>query len=216
MISQNYSSFDFRSPGRVPIVRMTEDAPSTGRAGHVVAGILQLSLLRAAGIAEFGDSRQCFLNSLAPLVAFPLVSGLYGVVSGDGLDAVTALLGTLVALLAPSVLSEAMARLWWREREWLRYATAFNWSRWAMLLALGAGLMLMGLLAGAGLGEHEAVAVGLVAVAAYGLVLDWFVAWVGLRLAWWQAAILVIVVNGGAAMLFIGPHLLAGGGGESS
>ena len=101
------------------------------------------------------------------------------------------MLGGLVALLAPPVLSEAMARLLGREREWLRYATAFNWSRWAMLLALGAGLMLMGMLAGAGLvgaggGGGRAAGGGRLQPCAR-LVRRR----VGLRLDWWQAAVLV-------------------------
>jgi hypothetical protein len=176
----------------------------------VLLGIIQLALLRAEGMQQFGDSRQSFLNSLAPLVAFPLVGGLLGLLSGTGVDELSALLGALVALLAPPVLSEAMARLFGRRQEWLRYATAFNWSRWAMLLALGAALVMMGVLTAAGLGERAAATVGLAAVAVYSVVLDWFVARVGLRLAWWQAAVLVIAVNTGAALLSLGPRLLGG------
>jgi hypothetical protein len=179
------------------------------RAHHLLLGVLQLALLRAEGMAQFDDSPKSFLNSLAPLIAFPLVGGVLGVLSGAGLDAVAALLGTLVALLAPPVLSEMLARFWGREREWLRYATAFNWSRWAMLLALGAALLLMSLLTEAGLAAHTAVVLGLLAVAGYGAVLEWFVARVGLRLVWWRAAVLVLVVEVGAALLFLAPRLLA-------
>jgi hypothetical protein len=52
--------------------------------------------------------------------------------------------------------------------------------------------------------------VGLLVVAAYGVVLEWFVARVGLRLVWWRAAVLVLVVEAGVALLFLTPHLLAG------
>lgn len=183
---------------------------SRERAGHVLMGILQLALLRAEGLEQFGDSPKSFLNSLAPLIAFPLAGGLLGVLSGAGLDAVAALLGTIVALLAPPVLSEILARFWGRQREWLRYATAFNWSRWAMLLAFCGALALMSMLATLGLGSRTAVTLGLLAVAAYGVVLEWFVARVGLRLVWWRAAVLVLVVEVGAALLFLTPHLLAG------
>jgi hypothetical protein len=179
------------------------------RAGHVLLGVLQLALLSREGIEQFAGTGRSFLNSLAPLIAFPLAGGVLGLLSGAGLDAVEALLGTLVALLTPPVLSELLARWWGREREWLRYATAFNWSRWAMLLALGLALALMGMLASAGLGQRTATAFGLLAVAAYGVVLDWFVARVGLRLAGWQAAVLVVVVNVGAGLLFMAPRLLA-------
>ena len=135
--------------------------------------------------------------------------------SGAGADELAGLLGALVGLLAPPVLSEVMARLFGRQQEWLRYATAFNWSRWAMLLALGVGLMLMATLVSAGLDEPAAVGVGLVAILAYGVVLDVFVARVGLRLAWWQAALVVITVNGacGAAGPGAAPAGRAAGGG---
>ncbi len=180
------------------------------RGSQVLLGVLQLGLFRQRGIERFAGTGRAFLNSLAPLVAFPLAGGVLGLLSGAGLDAVAALLGTLVALLTPPVLSEMLARRWGREREWLRYATAFNWSRWAMLVALTAALALMGLLASAGLGQRAAVAFGLLAVAVYGVVLDWFVARVGLRLAGWQAAVLVVVVNVGAGLLFLAPRFLAG------
>jgi sterol desaturase/sphingolipid hydroxylase (fatty acid hydroxylase superfamily) len=182
----------------------------SGRAGDIALGILQLALLQAEGIGQFGDSRPAFLASLVPLIAFPLVGGLLGLLSGAGLAELAALLGALVGLLAPPVLSEAMAGRFGRQQEWLRYATAFNWTRWAMVLALGAGLMLMALLAAVGLGHPAAVALGLLLVLTYGVVLDLFVARVGLRLAWWRAALLVFIVNGGSALLWLGPRLLAG------
>jgi hypothetical protein len=178
------------------------------RPGHLLMGILQLAMLRSEGIDQFGASPAAFLNSLAPLIAFPLVGGILRLAAGGGLDAVVTLLGAVVALLAPPVLSEVLARLWGREREWLRYATAFNWSRWAMLLALGMSLMFMAFLIAVGLAERTALVLGLLALAAYGVVLDWFVARVGLRLVWWQAALLVVVVNVGAALLFLTPRFL--------
>lgn len=180
------------------------------RGGQVVPGILQLALLRAEGIRQFGDSRQCFLNSLAPLLAFPLVGAVLDLLSGAGPEDLAALLAGLVALLAPPVLSERMAWLFGRQPDWLRYATAFNWSRWAMLLALGGGFILMAMLAALGIAERTAVMLGLFAVLTYSLVLDWFVARVGLRLSAWRAALLVGVVNTGAALLSVGPHLLFG------
>ena len=180
------------------------------RGGHLVLGILQLALLRAEGMRQFGDSAQSFLTSLAPLLAFPLMGAVLDLLSGAGPEDLAALLGGLVALLAPPVLSEAMAGLFGRRQEWLRYATAFNWSRWAMLLAVGAALTLMGMLATIGLPERAAVALALVAVVSYSIVLDWFVARVGLRLTPWRAAAVVIVVNSGAALLTLGPRLLVG------
>ena len=56
---------------------------------------------------------------------------------------------TVVAQLAPPVLSHALARRWGREHLWLHYATAYNWCYWAhpghlgrtvLTTVLGAGL----------------------------------------------------------------------------
>ncbi len=177
--------------------------------GQVLHGVLQLALLRAEGFGRFGNSRHAFLSSLMPLLAFPVGGALFDLLTGGGIDDLSDLLGSVVALLAPPVLSEAMARRFGRQREWLRYATAFNWTRWVMLLALAAAVVLMVMLASLGLDGRTAVVTGLLALAGYAVVLDWFMASAGLRLVWWRAAELVIVVNSGAALLFIVPRVLA-------
>jgi hypothetical protein len=175
-----------------------------------VQGLFRLAFFRADGIEQFGDTPQAFLASLAPLVAFPLAGALLGILSGGGLDALGGLLSTLVAVLAPPVISHLLARRWGREAPWLRYATAFNWTRWAMLLALTASVPLMAMLSQLGLGQRGAIGLGLLGVAVYGVMLDWFVARVGLGLGWARAAVIVVLVNVGAAALFLGPRLVAG------
>jgi hypothetical protein len=174
----------------------------------LMLGIMRLALLRADGIGQFGDTRQCFLNSLAPLVAFPLVAALIGLVSGVGAAALTALLVVLVAILAPPVISHVLARVWGREPEWLRYATAFNWLRLAMMAAFVLSLPAMAVMVAAGLGEEGAMTTGLLGVALYNLLLDWFLARVGLRLDGWRAALLVMTVQAGVAALLFAPALV--------
>ena len=66
---------------------------------------------------------------------FPLVGGALMLLGGGGLDALSDLLATLCALLAPPVLSFEVARLWGREAAWLRFATAFNWCQWVPVFA---------------------------------------------------------------------------------
>jgi hypothetical protein len=173
----------------------------------LMLGIMRLAMLRADGIGQFGDTRQSFLNSLAPLVAFPLVAAMLGMLSGVGAGALTALLVVLVAVLAPPVISHLLARLWGRESEWLRYATAFNWLRLAMMGAFALSLPAMAILVAAGLGEEGAMTTGLLGVALYNLLLDWFLARVGLRLDGWRAALLVMTVQAGVAVLIFAPAL---------
>ena len=71
----------------------------------IVLGIVRLARGRADGIRQFGATRDAFLASLAPLIAFPLVGGALMLLGGGGLGALSDLLATLCALLAPPVLS---------------------------------------------------------------------------------------------------------------
>ena len=80
------------------------------RAGDDAAG----ARTKKAGLLLFGATREAFLASLAPLIAFPLVGGALMVLGGGGLEAFTDLLATLCALLAPPVLSFEVARFWGR------------------------------------------------------------------------------------------------------
>jgi hypothetical protein len=173
-----------------------------------MVGIVRLALLRADGIGQFAGTRQSFLNSLAPLLAFPLVGALLGILSGVGAGAVSALLAVLVAVLTPPVISHLLARVWDREVEWLRYATAFNWLRLAMMAAFLISLPAMAILAASGVGEEGAMTTGLLGVALYNLLLDWFLARVGLRLNGWRAALLVMAVQAGVALLIFAPALV--------
>ena len=64
------------------------------------------------------------------------------VAQGKTEDAATDFLATLIALLAPPVISQALARRWGRQERWFRFATAINWCQWALPL-LGAVLVLI-------------------------------------------------------------------------
>ena len=176
-------------------------------------GAALLARGRPEGMARFGATPQAFLASLAPMVAFPLVGFLILLGSGRGLLGFSALLVSLVAQLAPPVLSYALAAQWGRADRWLRYATAFNWCQWAIpAVALG---MMVGLQVGMsfGLGESAAFRLLGVGLIGYGLWLNWLLARHGLALSPGRAAALVALVNVGAVGLLLAPglimHLLA-------
>ncbi|MGC8470154.1 MAG: hypothetical protein ACP5NI_09650, partial [Acetobacteraceae bacterium] len=63
-------------------------------------GILLLARGKAQGLAEFDSSREAFLASLAPWIAFPLVASLLLALRGGLLLAAEEFLATLCALLA--------------------------------------------------------------------------------------------------------------------
>jgi len=180
-----------------------------GGEGNPLFGILLLGRGRAAGMAQFGATPNAYLASLAPLVAFPLVGALLLILRGDPIEALTDFLEVICALLAPAVLSQALARFWRCEAAWLRYATAFNWCQWLMPLVLTLALIVFGIALQLGLPERAA-GIGVVGVLAlYALWLHWFVARHGLGLSGWRSAGLVVVVNVGTLVMLLVPGFLA-------
>jgi hypothetical protein len=175
--------------------------------GSIVIGVVRLARGRADGILQFGGTRDAFLASLAPLLAFPLVGGVLMLLGGGGLTAVSDLLATLCALVAPPVLSFEVARLWGREAIWLRFATAFNWCQWVIPVVASLLLVVLGTLAGLGLPRSAARAGVVLGLVSYGLWLHWFVARHGLGLSWLRAAVLVAGVNLVTVLLVLGPRM---------
>ena len=171
-------------------------------------GMVRLARGRVDGLAQFGDTAQAFLASLAPLLAFPIVGAALLLTTDGPIRALATLFATLVAQLAPAVLSHALARAWGREAQWLRYATAFNWCQWALPLAAMALLLVLQFALRLGLPEDAADQVLILGLAAYGLWLNWLLARYGLSLSRGRAAALVALTNLGTLVLAIGPRLL--------
>ena len=176
--------------------------------GYIVVGIVRLARGRADGLLQFGATREAFLASLAPLIAFPLVGGVLMMLGGGGLDALADLLATLCALLAPPVLSFEVARWWGREDAWLRFATAFNWCQWIIPILLSLLLLVFGSLTMAGLPPDTARGCVLFGLVGYGLWLHCFLARHGLRLTWLRAGLMVVCVNLATVLLVAGPRVL--------
>ncbi len=172
-------------------------------------GIWLVARGRVAGMARFGGTTQSFLSSLAPLLAFPIAGSLILLVRDGPLPAIDLLAVTLVAQLAPPVLSHLVAVRWGRGPEWLHYATAYNWCYWAIPVVAMVLMIVLGTAMRGGMEPEAAVQTFFLAVAAYSLWLHWFLARHGLALSRWRAALLVVLVNGGTLVLALGPHLLA-------
>jgi len=183
-------------------------ARGVGGAPNILLGVVRLATGRADGLAQFGNSTQAFLTSLAPLIAFPLVGTALLIANGGGLPALSDLLATLCALLAPPVLSWWLARLWRREALWLRFATAFNWCQWAIPVVASILLVVLGLLMAVGLPNRAAGMVAVLGLVSYGLWLHWFLARRGLQLSTARAVLFVLCVNLATAALVVGPRVL--------
>ena len=189
---------------------MSDPAPrGSGRRPSILVGVGRLVRGRADGLRHFGNTGQAFLASLAPLIAFPLVGSILMVIGGGaGMPALSNLLATFCALLAPPVLSWWFARRWGREEQWPRFATAFNWCQWGIAAVAALLLLLLGLLMAGGLPNRLAGLVFVFTLVGYGLWLHWFVARHGLALSGGRAALLVLGVNLGTAALVTLPSLL--------
>lgn len=171
-----------------------------------IIGAAQVATGRPEGLQRFGDTPRAFLAALAPWLAIPVVGALILLLAGNGIEALSTLALTLVGQLAPAVLSHALATRWQREAEWLRYAIAFIWCQWAIMIVFLGTLVAAPILIGAGLAQAGSL-LG-IALTGYGLWLHWTLARYGLLLPRGRAALLVAVVNLGTALLVMGPLLL--------
>jgi hypothetical protein len=188
---------------------VSQHSPRRPPGRSVVAGMARIARGRRDGLAQFGDTTQAFLASLAPLLAFPFVGGALALLGGRTELAVTDLLATLCGLLAPAVLSYELARLWRRDGLWLRFATAFNWCQWLLPLLGSVLMVLLGMATAGGLSPRAGGMLLVLCLGGYGLWLHWFLARHGLQLSGLRAALLVLVVNFGTVLLVLGPRLLA-------
>jgi hypothetical protein len=176
---------------------------------NIIVGILRIARGRADGVDYFGSTPQAFLSSLAPLIAFPLVSAVVGLFTEGPRRALTGLAMTLCALLTPAVLSFELARIWKRTDAWVRFATAFNWCEWILPVLACLILVPLAVAISAGMDEAMAKLLLLSCLGFYGLWLHWFLARKALALSGIRAFVLVLLVNLGTAVTVIGPRLLA-------
>jgi hypothetical protein len=176
---------------------------------RILLGIFRVATGHADGLAQFGDTPEAFLGSLAPLVAFPLVGALLMLGEGETLTALTDLLATLCALLAPAVLSYEVARFWGRAALWTRFAVAFNWCQWAIPALAVMLVVLVGILLTLGVPSNVGLLLVVAGLGGYGLWLHWFLARHGLGLSVARAVVLVAGINLATILLVLGPRLLA-------
>ncbi len=176
---------------------------------QAASGVARLARFRADGLEAFDASPNGLLNALAPWLAFALVGCVLMLVAGYAREAVGDLLGSVVALLTPPVVSQVLARLWGRQAAWLRYAVAFAWCQWIMPVALLAALMGSGMLMAFGLPERAAETIAALAMLAYALSLHSFVIRRALDLSRWRTAFMLLAVNLATLLVVLGPTFLA-------
>jgi hypothetical protein len=166
--------------------------------------MLQLAAGRAQGVTFFGADVDAFLSSLAPLVAFALVSGGLVALAGKPRLAMELFLVSVIGMLAPAVIAHPLCRRWQREAYWPLYANILNWAR---LMFLMLAPMALGVAAAA---PGAAWAIG-IALMLYVLWFQWFVARTALRLSALRALALMAATQIGSNLLVLLPMLADGG-----
>ncbi len=161
----------------------------------IIRGIARLARGRGEGMAEFPATVDGFLVSLTPLLGFSFVGAAAAVAQSDAATGLAWLLFSLVGLLAPAVLSHAIARRWGREEDWLRYATAYNWVQCALPLAGIPMVLAIQIMVGMGLPASAAANIGLLGLFFYLLWLSWVMARAGLDLSRGRAVRFVVIVT---------------------
>jgi hypothetical protein len=174
----------------------------------ILAGIFRLATGRADGFARFEPTHQAFMTSLAPLLGLPIVGFLMMLSNGLLRAGLSDLLATCCAVMAPPVISHALARAWGREAQWLRFAVAFNWCQWVIPMVVALVLLVAELAVESGMPIGVAAILATCLLAGYGLWLHFFLSRRGLGLSRGRAVLLVLAINIGTLLLAMGPRLL--------
>ena len=117
---------------------------------------------------------------------------------------------TLVAVLAPAVVSHFLARAFGRDAYWLRYAVALNWLQGAFQVpALLVVVWVVLTIANGVPGDLILPQIVLLVLLVYMLAQFWFLARVALALRGWMAVLCVILLNAVIAALVFGPQIVA-------
>jgi hypothetical protein len=174
----------------------------------VLKGVFLLARGKAAGIAEFGNSNDALLASLAPLIAFPLVATLLIGLEGQPESAIESFLSRLCVVLAVSVTTQALAAVAKREALWVRTATALNWSFWLIIpLLLMAGFT-GAVMVSAGMSQMVAIYILISAMGAYLFWFNWFTVRCGLQVGIIQALGIVVMTNMIVLLLSVAPIMI--------
>ena len=187
-----------RGPGSQPPIRRTG------------LGLLLIAVGRREGLEDFGNTPDAYLASLAPLIAFALVSCVLGAAAGHVRQAAQVFLMLVCSWLAPAVISHPIARVWARAEAWPRYANIVNWSQILMFLVLSAATAAAKAAVAAGLPPHSVLAAGGIGVVVYAVWFHWFVARGTLNLSRWRTVVLLLAVALGTNAIVSVPLLATG------
>jgi hypothetical protein len=175
-------------------------------------GLFYLAIGRREGFDDFGNTADAYLASLAPLVAFALVSGVLAAASGAVHLAALGFLFSLCAMLAPAVISHPLCRFWGRGENWPRYANILNWGQMLMFLIFSLASAAAKAAVAAGLPAKPVLALMVLAVFGYAVWFQWFVARGAVQVSRGRTVLLLLATMLGTNVLISAPLLVAGDG----
>lgn len=177
---------------------------------HILRSIWLAATFRKDGLRQFQSTRDAYLTSLAPIAALVLVAGI-GLAARFGLlFSIRVVLLMASGILAPQVVSHFYASLVGRERQWLGYSVAFNWSQWAIPIFGVIMLLVMGMLTALGFPEATASSLARLGIASYALALYVFITKHSLDISMIGSIFFIIAVNVTCSVLLIAPSLFEG------
>jgi hypothetical protein len=177
----------------------------------IIRGLWRLAKGERAGITEFGSNLDHFYASLAPLIGIPLAGAMVTALHGSWKEAAVGFLARLVAVLLLPLAVYEFARLFGRQKDWLRTATVLNWSFWMLFPALVVAAFFGAILAQCGLTMALAELLTLGLMGAYLLWYRLFALAAGLGVSFWQAGVIVLVSSVAMAIVTVVPILLGFG-----
>lgn len=176
---------------------------------RVLRGIFLLARGRTEGFDEFGNEASDVVGSLVPLAALAAAAGVMSLLAGHGADALTDTAMLAVAMLAPSVVSHALANAAGRGALWPRFIATFNWCQWVLPVVGLMILLAVSVLATLGMPQMTAAQIALFSLLGYALWLQWFLARNALSLQAGPAALMVLMINAASAGFMFVPRWLA-------
>jgi small-conductance mechanosensitive channel len=196
-------------PGREgrPPDRGPGSGKQTRRAG---LGLLLIAIGRREGLQDFGNTTEAYLASLAPLVAFALVSTVLAAAAGQVHVALLGFLLLICSWLAPAVISHPLCRRWGKQDAWPRYANILNWGQMLMFLVFSVGSAAARAAIAAGLPANPTLVVAGGAVLIYAIWFQWFVARGVVQVSRWRTVLLILAVMAGTNLLLSIPLLASG------
>ncbi len=172
--------------------------------GTIFQGVVGIARGDASAFRHFGRTERSFLISLVPIAAFVVIGSQTSILSGQVARALLELLASTCALLVPPVVSHWFAQRWNRADRWLRFATAFNWCQFALMVCVLIAITVGSLFGGRGVGVALAFCLGI-----YALWLHWFLVKQGLVVSSGRAIGVVVCVHVATTLAILIPRAFA-------